>query len=476
MKPRRCIVWFRQDLRLHDNESLDSALDYADEVIPVYVFDIRLFSGKTSFGFPKTSVHRARFVLESIQDLRQSLKARGCDLVVRIGKPEEVIAELAAKWQISWVFANMERMEEEIKVQTALEKKLWSIGVELRLLRGKMLYYTQDLPFPVAHTPEVFTQFRKEVERSVPIRLPLPSPIRFNKWTTRVDVGEMPVLEDFGHLTVPINSDSAFPFKGGETAALARLHYYLWQTNTVKNYKEIRNGLLGTDYSTKFSPYLAQGCLSPKMIYSEIKKYEATHGSNEGTYWVFFELLWRDFFRLMGKKHGNDLFKKGGLSRHENLGLTDNQVVFERWASGNTGVPMIDANMRELNSTGFMSNRGRQLVASFLIKDLKVNWLMGAEYFESLLIDYDSCSNYGNWNYLAGIGNDPREDRHLNILKQAKMYDANGEYVRTWLPALRNIPGFQAHQPDSLSNEEQHLFGVCLGTDYPLPIVDTTKW
>ncbi|MEY4926040.1 MAG: hypothetical protein RI894_476 [Bacteroidota bacterium] len=476
MKPRRCIVWFRQDLRLHDNEALDSALDLADEVIPVYVFDNRTFLEKTSFGFPKTSAHRAQFILESVHDLRQALKKRGCDLVVRTGKPEEIIFELATKWQISWVFANMERMEEEVQVQAALEKNLWKTGIELRLLRGKMLYYTQDLPFPVAHTPEVFTQFRKEVERSISIRLPLPSPIRFNKWTTRVETGDIPTLEAFNLTPLPPSPHTAFPFKGGETAGLARLQYYLWESNAVKDYKQTRNGLLGADYSTKFSPYLAQGCLSPKMIYSEIKKYEAARGGNEGTYWVFFELLWRDYFRLMGKKHGNDLFKKGGLARQENPNWTEDRPLFDYWAAGNTGIPLIDANMRELNATGFMSNRGRQLVASFLIKDLQINWQMGAEYFESLLLDYDSCSNYGNWNYAAGIGNDTREDRYFNILKQAKLYDAKGEYVRTWLPALHHISGFQAHQPNCLSPEEQQHFNIRLGIDYPMPIVDTTKY
>ncbi len=476
MKERRCIVWFRQDLRLHDNEALDSALAQADEVIPVYIFDERVFTGKTQFGFAKTGEHRAQFLIETVQDLKQSLKKRGCDLVVRIGKTEDILFELAQKWHVSWIFANMERTNEEFFVQSVLEKKLWSIGVELWLLRGKMLYYTQDLPFPVAHTPEIFTQFRKEVERIVPIRLPLPAPNRFPKWTTRVEIGEIPTAETFGWKPISPDLRTAFPFKGGETAGLARLKSYLWDTDAIKTYKETRNGLLGTAFSTKFSPYLAQGCLSPKMIYHEIKQYEAAKGGNESTYWVFFELLWRDYFRLMGKKHGNLIFQKQGLARNQNLNLKDDRNVFQKWADGKTGVPFIDANMRELNATGFMSNRGRQLVASFLVKDLNINWLLGAEYFESKLLDYDPCSNYGNWNYVAGVGNDPREDRYFNISKQAKNYDPNGDYVRTWLPELAQIQGFKIHQPFLWTPEEQKQWNVKIDVNYPKALVDMEKW
>jgi deoxyribodipyrimidine photo-lyase len=433
MKKNRAIVWFRQDLRLRDNEALDAALECADEVVPVFVFDPRVFEGKTSFGFQKTGAHRAQFIIDAVHDLRAQFRKLHIDLIIRIGNPEEVLAEMAQTLQCSWIFANMERMDEELKVQSILEKRLWQNGIELRLSRGKMLYCTQDLPFPIAHTPEIFTNFRKEVEKVVKVRLPLPYPARFEKWTRRIEAGDIPTISAFGHNEIVIDKRTAFPCKGGETEGLARLQHYFWGSDAVKTYKETRNGLLGADFSTKFSPFLAQGCLSAKTIYAELKRYEAERGANESTYWVFFELLWRDYFRLIGKKHGNKIFQIGGLMGKTNTKWIEDKAIFEKWATGNTGEPFVDANMRELNATGFMSNRGRQNVASYLVKDLNINWLMGAEYFESLLIDYDVCSNYGNWNYAAGVGNDPREDRYFNIPKQAKMYDPEGEYVRTWL-------------------------------------------
>lgn len=432
-KAKRIVVWFRQDLRLHDNEALCEALAHADEVIPIYVFDERSISGKTSFGFRKTGKFRTKFLIESVTDLRQSLQQRGIDLIVRIGKPEEEVFKLAQEVKSSWVFCNKEPTHEEALVQNALEKNLWSIGQELRFYRGKMLYYTQDLPFPVAQTPDIFTNFRKEVEKVIPVRQPLPTPEQFAAWSVRPHLGEMPALSTFGYDDFEADSRTAFVFKGGETAALQRLQYYFWDSNLVKTYEETRNGLLGGDFSTKFSAWLAQGCLSPKYIYAELQRYEAKRGSNKSTYWVFFELLWRDFFRLMGKKYGKKLFCKGGILGHETKRLSNDWNKFQQWADGKTGEPFIDANMAELNATGFMSNRGRQNVASYLVNDLKVNWQMGAEYFESLLVDYDVCSNWGNWNYVAGVGNDPRDERYFNPVTQAKRYDPHGDYIQHWL-------------------------------------------
>ncbi|MEY4905704.1 MAG: hypothetical protein RLZZ292_3519 [Bacteroidota bacterium] len=474
--PRRAIVWFRQDLRLHDNEALTEALRLAEEVIPVYVFDERVFQGKTGFGFAKTGKFRAKFILESIEDLRENLRKKGSNLLLRIGKPEEEIAKLAQELKPSWVYCNRERTEEEVEVQDTLEKNLWQQGLEIRYTRGKMLYHTQDLPFPVQHTPDVFTQFRKEVEKLVRIRPTLPSPTVLPALPDGLIIGDMPTLPQFGHQPFELDERSVLPFKGGETEALKRLQHYLWDTDCIKNYKETRNGLVGADYSSKFSVWLAHGCLSPKMIHQELTRYEAERKGNESTYWLFFELMWRDFFRLMGKKYGNRIFFKCGTIGEADTRWRDDENLFKIWAEGRTGIPFIDANMRELRQTGFMSNRGRQNVASFLVKDLNVNWQMGAEWFESQLLDYDPCSNWGNWNYIAGVGSDPRENRYFNILRQAKMYDAQGLFVRHWLPELNNVPNDKIHQPDTLTPIEQEKYGIKIGAQYPKAMINSRKW
>jgi deoxyribodipyrimidine photo-lyase len=470
---RRAIVWFRQDLRLHDNEAITNALRMAEEVIPIYVFDERIFKAETRFGFPKTGKFRTQFILESVADLRENLKQLGTNLLIRIGKPESILADLAQEVKASWVLCNRERTAEEVFVQDALEQKLWGVGIELLYVRGKMLYHTQDLPVPVQHMPDFFTQFRKDNEHITPVRQPLPTPTAMPPLPAGLEPGEVPTSQDFGHEPFAKDPRAALQFKGGETEGLKRLRYYFWEKDLVASYKETRNGLIGGDFSSKFSPWLSQGCLSPKMVYYELKRYERERVSNESTYWLFFELLWRDFFRLMGKKHGNRIFLKGGIQNQVQKCWKNNREMFNLWAEGNTGVPFIDANMRELAATGWMSNRGRQNVASFLVKDLKVNWQMGAEYFESQLIDYDPCSNWGNWNYVAGIGSDPREDRYFNILTQAKNYDPKGDYVRLWCPELSEVPMEKVHRPDLLSPAERQEFGV---NGYPKAVVKIEKW
>ncbi|MCP4440256.1 MAG: DASH family cryptochrome [Aureispira sp.] len=448
-KVKKIIVWFRQDLRLHDNEALAEAYKRAEEVIPVYVFDERQFSGKTTYGFAKTAKYRAKFIIEAVQDLKNSFQAKGIDLIVRRGKPEEEVFKLVEELKTSWVFANMERTAEEVEVQNALEKNLWTIGKELQFFRGKMLYYTQDLPFPITHAPDIFKLFRKELERFVMVREPLAEPSEFKPFSEKIEVGDLPKIEDFGHQPFEVDGRSVLDFRGGETAGLERLKYYLWDSDCVQQYENTRNGLLGADYSSKLSPWLALGCISPKHVYWELKAYEQKRKKNKSTYALFLELLWRDFFRLMGKKHGNKIFLKGGILERERKELNEDLAIFEQWATGQTGIPFIDANMLELNKTGFMSNRGRQNVASYLVNDLGINWQIGAEYFESLLVDYDVCSNWCNWNYIARVGTDPRDERYFNPLTQAKRYDPKGDYAKCWLPHLNGIPAEEIHEKSS---------------------------
>ncbi len=260
-------------------------------------------------------------------------------------------------------------------------------------------------------------------------------------------------------------------FQGGEMAGKSRVKEYIWDSDSLKTYKETRNEMLGTNYSSKFSAWLSFGCLSPRYIYEEVQKYEQTRVKNDSTYWLIFELLWRDFFRFICSKHGNKIFYKSGLQELY-LPWLEDWERFNLWCEGKTGYPLVDANMRELAATGFMSNRGRQNVASFLSKNLGIDWCMGAEWFESLLIDYDVCSNWGNWNYTAGVGNDARGFRYFNIPKQSKDYDPKGDYLRHWLPELALIKGDKIHEPYKLSPEEQKRYGVILGVNYPRPIVD----
>jgi deoxyribodipyrimidine photo-lyase len=465
----KCIlVWFRNDLRIHDNELLWEASEKASQIIPVYIFDPRYYQ-TTTYNTLKTGKLRAQFILESVADLKKSLQNLGSDLLVLSGKPEELIPEIAQKYGADVVYHHREVASEETEISNLVEDILWKQKINLKHFIGHTFYHKEDLPFPIKDIPDVFTSFRKKVERESDVRPCFNLPLKISS-PKNLEITEIPTLQDL-NFTASADDVSVGNFKGGETEGLKRLNYYLWETDLLKKYKLTRNGLLGLDYSSKFSPWLAAGCLSPRSIYWEIKKYEKERGANDSTYWLIFELLWRDYFRFMFKKHGTKYFLETGFKNKEQDLASNQEELFNKWKDGETGIPFIDANMKELKQTGFMSNRGRQNVASFLIKDLKVNWTLGAAYFEEQLIDYSTSSNWGNWAYVAGVGNDPREDRYFNVIKQANEYDPKAEYVKYWLPQLKSIPSNKIHTLYNLTETELMGFGVKLGENYPVPIV-----
>ncbi|NJR41114.1 MAG: DASH family cryptochrome [Leptolyngbyaceae cyanobacterium CSU_1_4] len=470
MDQSRILLWYRNDQRLHDHSPLDQALLAQPlYLIPLYCFDPRHFS-KTAFGFPKTGAFRAQFLLESVADLRQGWRSRNSDLLIRMGKPEEIIPELVKALSLTQVYFYQEPMAEEKAIERSLERALKPLGVEIKTFWGHTLYHPNNLPFKVNELPELFTSFRKEVEKSSRVQPALPAPSQVPPLPV-VEVGDLPKLSELNLETPELDDRAVLKFQGGESAAIARLKQYFWQQDHLKVYKETRNGMKGADYSSKFSPWLSLGCLSPRYIYEQVKTYEKERVCNDSTYWLIFELLWRDYFRFIAAKHGDRLFHAPGLQGISIPWKQDRQK-FECWCLGKTGFPLVDANMRELAKTGFMSNRGRQNVASFLTKNLGIDWRMGAEWFESLLIDYDVCSNWGNWNYTAGVGNDARGFRFFNIIKQSKDYDPQGEYIKHWLPELARIPAPKVHEPWKLLPIEQERFAVKIGTTYPAPIVD----
>lgn len=445
------LVWFRKDLRVHDHPALTWAMRQGP-TIAVYCFDPREFA-ETAYGFPKTSAFRAQFLIESVADLRESLKRLGVPLLVRVGKPEEVLPELTSNHPAqlgdgeharTWVWHD-EPGTKEAEIAGAVKEQAVRLGVPTRRFVADTLVLRQALPFELEDLPMLFTAFRKEVERDFQVRAPLPAPSP--QTALRVDHdGKLPKVSDL--LQGAAVAEGASLFNGGESAGKMRVKQYLWDGDHLRRYKETRNGMLRPDDSSKFSPWLAHGCLSPRWIFAEIRRYERDRIANESTYWLIFELLWRDYFHFSMWKFGPAVFRQGGIQKIAFPWSADDRL-FEAWCQGNTGYPLVDANMKELLATGYMSNRGRQIVASFFCKALGLDWRMGAAWFESLLVDYDPASNYGNWQYVAGIGHDGREFRVFNLKRQGEMYDPKGEYIQHWLPEYRKIGVDRIHLPES---------------------------
>lgn len=424
------IAWFRRDLRLHDNAMLQAARAQDAEVIAAYCLPPEALFPHPDLGFSKTGNFRANFLRESLTELKEKLEAQGVPFFFFPENPEDALPRLAEHFGASHIFYSAEyahdEREEEKALAAALPEGRRAVGV-----KQFTLFPEAQLPFPVADLPDIFTQFRKAVEKR-------------NVWQVQPEVEEVVDFKPIDcekQAKIPIFFDdealmeddrAVLPFRGGEDAALARLEDYFWKKDALKNYKKTRNGLLGADYSSKFSAWLSLGCLSPRRVYYEVKRYEKNRIKNSSTYWLIFELLWRDYFQFVSLKYNEKLFLKTGL-QGKDLKLRNDETIFWRWAEGKTGNRFIDANMVELRQTGFMSNRGRQNVASYLVNDLGVNWTWGAAWFEHFLVDYDPAANWGNWAYVAGVGNAPRPHRYFNPKAQAERYDPKGLHAKQWL-------------------------------------------
>ncbi|WP_372754448.1 DASH family cryptochrome [Mariniflexile sp.] len=424
----RALIWFRNNLRVHDNTSIFEALKNHNSVLALYCFDPRHFR-VTQFGFKKTEKFRARFLIQTITDLKQQLSKLNIPLLIYQNTPENCIPNIVSNYNIDAVYTQKEWTKEEVLVTDNLKKNLLN-SISFIENYDQFLFHPEDIELAKNEIPDVFTDFRKHLEKNSKVRTVISN---INKGTSNVITENtlIPTLKDLGFHDYETHSNTAFPFQGGESNALQRLHYYFFETKKLGVYKQTRNGLIGKDFSSKFSPWLANGSLSVRTIYWEVKRFEQEYFKNESTYWLVFELIWRDYFKYISLKHQNNIFKIGGILK-KTYDWNDDEKLIKNWIAGTTTEPFVNANMIELRKTGWMSNRGRQNVASFFAKALELDWRIGAAYFESMLLDYDVHSNYGNWMYVSGVGNDPR-DRKFNIKLQAERYDAASKYQNVWL-------------------------------------------
>ena len=420
------LIWYRNDLRVDNHSGLFNAIRNSDKILGFYCFNPKMFE-LNELNFHKTDNYRAKFLIESVENLKTELKKNNISLIIKIGDPVEELTNIISNKNINNIYFQNEWTEEEVLEEKSLKNKC--VGVKFHSFYGQFLYDPEDLE--IQNISNVFTNFRKHCEKKIEVRNLTDSISKLNPYNLIREDYNVPTLADLGLNDFDVDSRSAFKFKGGADSAKERVDYYLWKSNKISYYKKTRNGLIGLDYSSKFSAWLSNGSISPIEIFWQIKDYEKNILKNQSTYWLIFELIWRDYFKYISMKYGNKIFKIGGILEKDYHWSTDKEI-FNKWINGLTDEPFVNANMVELSSTGWMSNRGRQNVASYLSKELKIDWRWGARYFESMLIDYDVHSNYGNWMYVSGVGNDPR-DRKFNIKFQAERYDPSNKYQNIWL-------------------------------------------
>lgn len=425
---KTALVWFRNDLRTKDNKSLSEATKTHQNVVGIYCLDPRFFE-TNAFGFLKIEKFRTKFLLETLTELRQNLFNLNISLLFYIEKPEFIVPKITTQFSIDSIFFQKEWTYEEKRVTNLVVDKLPNT-ISITETYDQFLFHPDDIPFSFDKIPQVFSDFRRKVEKYVSVR-EIFHPEKKEPNNLVENLTTIPEITKLGFEDFNQPPSSAFPFIGGENEALKRLNYYFFESKKLGFYKKTRNGLIGTDYSSKFSPWLANGSISAKTIYWNIINFEKNQLKNESTYWLFFELIWRDYFKYISLKFKNKIFSLEGIL-DKNYQWNRNKNSINNWINGTTKDNFVNANMIELNKTGWMSNRGRQNVASYFAKELNLDWRIGAAYFEAMLLDYDVHSNYGNWMYVSGVGNDPR-DRKFNTQLQASRYDENGSYRKLWL-------------------------------------------
>ena len=432
------LIWFRNDLRSSDHQGLSEACRNAQQqggnVVGVYCLDPRQFA-RDRFGFRRTEKYRAQFLLETLGDLQRQLAVLNIPLVISQEQPEKSIPELVQALSVSDIYLQHEWTRDERHVRDTVMSADGMAQVQWHEFYDQFLLHPDDLPFAPQELPRVFTEFRKACEQQWSVRAPVPrpSPVPGKNWTLAALEhfhSELPDLPQLGLESFTPDPRSAFPFSGGGAAAQRRIQDYFWETENLTRYKHTRDGLVGADYSSKLSPWLANGSISARQVYWLIQEFERDVTANEDTYWLVFELLWRDFFKYVSLKHGDRIFQLGGILDKDYDWQQDPHEL-ERWINGDTEYDFVNANMHEIAATGWMSNRGRQNVTSYFARERQQDWRIGAAYFESLLLDYDVHSNYGNWMYNSGVGNDPR-DRRFDIQSQAERYDADRRFRDLW--------------------------------------------
>ncbi len=423
------LVWYRNDLRVKDHIGLTKAIDSNRQVVAYYNFNPELFK-LSNWGFKRTDRFRSKFLIESVIELQKELKKLNISLIIDNRSDERNLLEIIKKLNVKEIFVQREWTRDEVNEENKIFDKFNS-NIKVNYSFDQFLYHPNDLKKKIDDIPNVFSLFRKKCEKDLKVRTLKDNPRKLESKNRLPMEYKIPSLNQLGFKDFNVDKRSSFPFKGGTKSGIERVNNYFWETKKLSFYKNTRNGLIGIDYSSKLSSWLANGSLSPKMIYWEIKKYENQVIRNQSTYWLVFELIWRDYFKYISMKYRDKIFNiKGILNRKYNWNNSKNDV--SDWVNGKTKESFVNSNMLELKNTGWMSNRGRQNVASYFSKELKLDWRIGAAYFESMLIDYDVHSNYGNWMYVSGVGNDPR-DRKFNVKWQSEKYDANMKYQNLWL-------------------------------------------
>jgi deoxyribodipyrimidine photo-lyase len=448
--------WIRRDLRLADNQALASAMAHGDQVLPVFVLDPALLS--SSYVGQK----RLAFLYGGLRSLDQDLRSRGSQLVIRQGDPVQVLSELSTESEANAIFA-----EEDVSPYARRRDSQVTQNLPLHLTPGLSVHAPGSVLKDDGTPYTVFTPFsRKWQSLPQPVAadlLPAPQHIATASGVQSLDIPDDPRLPE------------DVPFPPGEAEAQRRLQAFVSGDDApIKRYREDRNRP-DLDGTSRLSPYLRFGMLSPRQAVvaaQEARRAAQTSDACYGSETWLSELIWREFYIAI-LHHFPHVRQRSFRPDLEDIPWENDQEAFEAWCQGRTGYPIVDAAMHQLATTGWMHNRARMIVASFLVKDLLIDWRWGERWFMQHLVDGDPAANNGGWQWTAGTGTDAAPYfRIFNPVSQGKKFDPEGAYVRRWVPELARVPVEAIHEPWRMEAAEQRRAGCVIGQDYPAPVVD----
>lgn len=458
----RAIWWIRRDLRLEDNTALDAALAHADEVIPLFILDDRLLVSARLSG------PRVAWMLDGLSALDADLRRRGSSLVVRRGDPARELLAICADAEASAIFLNRDYSPFAARRDRAVMDALSAAGYHVNTFKDAVLHEADEVLTPRGTPYGVYTPYRK-AWLALPKPIARPPRLRHGAFVPAGVIASLPIPSPAALDATPAGSPAV---PAGAEHAKRRLDAFI--AGPISSYAA-RRDRLDLDGTSVLSPYLRWGMLSPRQCYWAAERALASapdESSRRGVAAWIGELVWREFFSQLLATHP-DSIRRNLRSDYDGLAWENRSDWLAAWTEGRTGYPIVDAAMRQLNATGWAPNRARLIVASFLCKDLLIDWRLGTAVFMRLLLDGDVANNVGNWQWTAGVGADAAPYfRVFNPTTQGQRYDPNGAYIHRWVPELAHVPPALIHTPERMTPEEQRQAGCVLGDDYPLPIVD----
>lgn len=462
----RGIMWFRRDLRVHDQPALTAACRECDEIIPLFVFDEPLLQ---SHEFGSACVN---FMLGCLDELRASLAALGLTLQWRRGCQVDEVFRAALEWEADAVYWNRDYEPRAIMRDRDIQARLAQEGIAIKTFKDHVVFEAEEVRGASGEPMQRYSAYRArwwaKWHAVKPSLRAAPHPSTTIKKAVLSSAPPLPTANDLGY-------DHVVPWiVPGERCARERLRWFV--EGPIHRYADGRNRP-AIDGSSQLSSHFRFGTLSMRVAVHAALESLSSQGpvSRIGVLTWIDELIWREFFQqvLSAFPHVvNGPFRHTAVPPPRDHG-PERDRLFQAWCEGNTGYPIVDAGMRQLNRTGWMHNRVRMIVASFLIKDLRIDWQSGERYFMHHLLDADVAANNGNWQWCASTGTDAmRGYRIFNPALQSKKFDPDGEYIRRYVPPLHNVPANRIHEPHLMSTDEQSRYGCHIGVDYPAPLVD----